>query len=118
MAAMTRLSESSAQGLLAFELGSERGRSVSGLAPTSGCGRCRLAPWRWLTTEIAAATKRFALAVEATVVSSYEAGREGFWLHRYLVADGTRATSWIPRVLKSTGRRGGPRPIRPIWAGY
>jgi transposase len=38
--------------------------------------------------EIAAAKRRFGLPAEARVVSCYEAGPEGFWLHRWLVAVG------------------------------
>jgi transposase len=38
--------------------------------------------------EIARATQRFGLPEDAHVVSCYEAGRDGFWLHRYLVAQG------------------------------
>ena len=34
------------------------------------------------------AKARFGLPPTAPVVSCYEAGREGFWLHRYLVAQG------------------------------
>lgn len=41
-----------------------------------------------LTEEIDAARERFDLPEEAEVVSCYEAGRDGFWLHRYLVAQG------------------------------
>lgn len=37
-----------------------------------------------LQKEIAAAKKRFGLLAESCVVSCYEAGRDGFWLHRYL----------------------------------
>jgi transposase len=36
--------------------------------------------------EIARAKQRFDLPEDACVVSCYEAGRDGFWLHRYLVA--------------------------------
>jgi transposase len=39
-----------------------------------------------LQQEIARAKQRFGLPEEARVVSCYEAGRDGFWLHRYLVA--------------------------------
>jgi transposase len=39
-----------------------------------------------LVTEIERAKKRFGLASEVPVTSCYEAGREGVWLHRYLVA--------------------------------
>ena len=38
--------------------------------------------------EIAAAKRRFGLGEEARVVSCYEAGPEGFWLHRWLVSIG------------------------------
>jgi transposase len=41
-----------------------------------------------LEQEIAKAKKRFRLADDAPVVSCYEAGRDGFWLHRYLTARG------------------------------
>lgn len=41
-----------------------------------------------LTTELAAARRRFGLPPEARVVSCYEAGRDGFWLHRALLAAG------------------------------
>ena len=38
--------------------------------------------------EIARAKRRFGLPETAPVVSCYEAGREGFWLHRFLQAHG------------------------------
>ncbi len=41
-----------------------------------------------LAQEIGRAKERFALAADVCVVSCYEAGREAFWLHRYLVAQG------------------------------
>jgi transposase len=41
-----------------------------------------------LQQEIAKAKKRFGLADNAPVRSCYEAGRDGFWLHRYLLAQG------------------------------
>jgi transposase len=41
-----------------------------------------------LKTEINLAKKRFGLLATAQVLSCYEAGREGFWLHRYLIAQG------------------------------
>jgi transposase len=42
---------------------------------------------RWLH-EVAQAKRRFGLPETAPVVSCYEAGREGFWLHRFLQAHG------------------------------
>jgi transposase len=41
-----------------------------------------------LQREIGLAKKRFGLAEEVRLVSCYEAGRDGFWLHRYLVSQG------------------------------
>jgi transposase len=41
-----------------------------------------------LLQEVAQAKKRFGLPDTAPVVSCYEAGREGFWLHRFLQAHG------------------------------
>ena len=41
-----------------------------------------------LLQEIAQAKQRFGLPESAPVVSCYEAGREGFWLHRFLQAQG------------------------------
>jgi len=38
--------------------------------------------------EIAAAKRRFGLSADARVVSCYEAGPEGFWLHRWLISIG------------------------------
>jgi transposase len=38
--------------------------------------------------EIAKAKQRFGLAAEAAVYCCYEAGRDGFWLHRWLTAQG------------------------------
>lgn len=75
---------------LAFELGEESWK----LGFTTGLGqkpRERDIPSRALALlekEIAAAKKRFGLAQDAPVVCCYEAGRDGFWLHRYLFARG------------------------------
>jgi transposase len=41
-----------------------------------------------LKREIEQARVRFGLSKEAVVLSCYEAGRDGFWLHRYLEAHG------------------------------
>jgi transposase len=94
MATMTRRSESNAPQalLLAFELG-ERTWKIGFRVGADQRVRVRQLPAgavAVLMTEIAAAKKRFGLAVEATVVSCYEAGRDGFWLHRYLVAHDIR----------------------------
>ena len=43
-----------------------------------------------LQQEIARAKQRFGLPEDARVVSCYEAGRDGFWLHRSLVVHGVQ----------------------------
>jgi transposase len=43
-----------------------------------------------LQTEIAGARKRFGLAEDTPLRSCYEAGRDGFWLHRHLTAVGIK----------------------------
>lgn len=40
-----------------------------------------------LKQEIALAKQRFGLPTDAPVVSCYEAGRDGFWLHRFLASE-------------------------------
>jgi transposase len=75
---------------MAFDLGN----STWKLGFTPGLGqkpRERTIPARdgqALLEEISRAKRRFGLAAETRVVSCYEAGRGGFWLHRYLVAHG------------------------------
>jgi len=75
---------------LAFELG----KNTWKLGFTVGVAqqpRERMIPAGALETlqqEITRAKQRFGLPDEAHVVSCYEAGRDGFWLHRSLVAHG------------------------------
>src|SRR4051812_46840370 len=75
---------------LAFELGWNSWK----LAFTVGLGqrpRLRTIAARCLhalQAEIQAAETRFGLPADAPVLSCYEAGRDGFWLHRYLAAQG------------------------------
>src|SRR5260370_12001049 len=75
---------------LAFELGWTQWQ----LAFTIGHGQkprqrtIRARDLAALEQEIAKAKKRFQLAERAPVVSCYEAGRDGFWLHRYLTVQG------------------------------
>jgi len=75
---------------LAFELSLSEWK----LGFTTGLGqkpRLRTVPARDLAkvhSEIAAAKKRFDLPASVRVESCYEAGRDGFWLHRALVESG------------------------------
>jgi transposase len=76
--------------LLAFELGERRWK----LGFTTGFGqrpRMRQVPAGAVDRvleEIARAKHRLRLAADTPVISCYEAGRDGFWLHRYLIAHG------------------------------
>ena len=75
---------------LAFELSNKSWK----LGFTVGLGqkpRERVVPARDMARvfeEIVAAKRRFKLAESCRVLSCYEAGRDGFWLHRALVASG------------------------------
>ena len=77
---------------LAFELG----RSSWKLAFTTGAGqKPRLRSLAagslvGLAFEIKKAKERFGLPPDAPVISCYEAGRDGFWLHRFLVQEGVQ----------------------------
>jgi hypothetical protein len=64
-----------------------------------------------LWAEIETAKARLGLDADAPVSSCYEAGRDGFWLHRVLSARGVTSASSIPRVLPSTVACGAPRRI-------
>ena len=75
---------------LAFDLGN-RIWKLAFATSIAHAPRLRTMPARdlaQLDAELAAATARFGLAPDAPVVSCYEAGRDGFWLHRALTARG------------------------------
>src|SRR5689334_3215554 len=91
METMTREAEFSAATpslLMAFELGERTWI----LGFSSGMGqrpRVRQIPAGavgLIAHEIARAKSRFGLEPTTAVISCYEAGRDAFWLHRYLVA--------------------------------
>lgn len=93
MATMTRDRESSAPTiclLMAFELGERSWK----LGFSTGVGhrpRVRQIPAGAvgvIAQEILRAKVRLGVPVDAPVMSCYEAGRESFWIHRYLVAHG------------------------------
>lgn len=102
MTTMTRVEKSTATMpclFLAFEL-SER---TWKLGFSSGRGQRprvrQIAPGavERLADEVARAKARFGLPAETQVVSCYEAGREGFWLHRFVVTQG-----WTNYVVDSS----------------
>jgi transposase len=93
MTTTIRLEESTSKPLgmllLAFELGQARwtlGFST-GLGAQPRIRTILARDLRQLQQEIASAKVRFGLTPQARVVSCYEAGRDGFWLHRWLTAE-------------------------------
>ena len=79
--------------MLALELGEEKWK----LGFSSAYGEVPLVRnmasrhTKSLLANIAWAKKKLHLPASARVVSCYEAGREGFWLHRFLVANGVES---------------------------
>jgi transposase len=84
---------------LAFELGNREWK----LGFTTGFGQAPrertigARDLELLAAEIRQATQRFGLPAAARVCSCYEAGRDGFWLHRALTAQGV-----VNRVVDSS----------------
>lgn len=92
---MTRGTESSAATvnlLVAFELGQQWWKVgfTTGLGQRPRTRRIAAGDVLALETEIARAKASFGLSADAPVISCYEAGRDGFWLHRYLIAHAVR----------------------------
>jgi transposase len=75
---------------LAFELGNTEWKLgfTIGLGQSPRQRQVRAGDLIGLEQEIRRAKERFKLAPTARVLSCYEAGRDGFWLHRYLTAQG------------------------------
>ncbi len=77
--------------------------------------RMRTIPARNLTrlrAEIAAAKTRFGLATDTPVVSCYEAGRDGFWLHRALENFGVTSLVVDSASIEMNRRRRQPKSDR------
>lgn len=64
------------------------------------------------------ARQRFELPVSTRVVSCYEAGRDGFWLHRYLESIGVENVVVDRRVLRFHGASTVRRPIGWMRSSY
>src|SRR5262252_9304313 len=122
MVTMTRDRESIAPTaclLLAFELGQRTWK----LGFSAGLGhrpRIRSIPAGGvglLKKEIFVAQVRFGLPLETPVISCYEAGREGFWLHRYLLAHGitNHVVDSASNRSESAGATRQDRPPRSGW---
>lgn len=92
MTAVTRSVASVSDGVLyvAFELGKQQWK----LAMTSGFGVTPVlksvagGDWGAVERALTAGRQRLGVAASSRVVSCYEAGRDGFWIHRALVARG------------------------------
>src|SRR5262249_58909384 len=90
MTVTTQREECSAASGCRLLMAMELSRREWKLAFTTGVGQrprrrtLRTDAWDRLDEEIAAAKKRFGLPGDAPVSSCYEAGRDGFWIHRYL----------------------------------
>ena len=70
---------------MAFELSNKNWKLAFGVG-----GNCRIRSipardMKALWKEVSEAKRRFGLAEDAPIVSCYEAGRDGFWLHRTLI---------------------------------
>ena len=78
--------------LMAIELGRREWK----LAFATGVGQAprrrtlRAESWARVTEEIAAAKVRFGVGADVPVISCYEAGLDGFWVHRYLISAGVQ----------------------------
>lgn len=73
---------------MAFELANKEWKLAFGIGENPRVIEMPARDLKRLRAEIARAKKRFGLPQEARVVSCYEAGRDGFWIHRYLLSVG------------------------------
>lgn len=76
--------------LFAFELGERTWKPgfTTGLGQRPRIRQVPAGATDRVLEEIARAKRRFTLPDETAVISCYEAGRDGFWLHRFLLAHG------------------------------
>lgn len=90
----TTRGEQSTQSAIRLHLAFDLGWTEWKLAFTTGHGQqprlrtIRARDLDALLREIGRARERFGLPADAPVVSCYEAGRDGFWLHRWLLVHG------------------------------
>ena len=70
--------------------------------------------------EIRRAKNRFGFPAEARVISCYKAGRDGFWLHRFLVSQGRENFvvdfAFVRHRRRGKTRRGRVEPGVPCWS--
>lgn len=58
-----------------------------------------------LEAEVRTAQARFGLPADCPIVSGYEVGRDGFWIHRWLVANGWKNSVIDPASIKVNRRK-------------
>lgn len=88
-AALERQDTGSEQVLyMAFELSHTTWKLAFGIGGNPRIIQIPARDLKRLSEEIGRAKKRFSLVEEARVVSCYEAGRDGFWIHRYMLSAG------------------------------
>lgn len=75
---------------MAFELSLNTWKLAFGIGGNPRIVQIAARDLKGLSDEIAKAKKRFGLPEEAGVVSCYEAGRDGFWIHRHLLSIGVQ----------------------------
>ena len=73
---------------IAFELSAKKWKLVFGNGERTRTKTIAAGDWSALLREIDQAKAKLHCATAARVVSCYEAGRDGFWLHRALLAEG------------------------------
>ena len=78
--------------LMSFELGQRWWKVgfTTGVGQRPRTRRIAAGALEVVLTEVARAKARFGVPAGTPVISCYEAGRDGFWLHRYLCAHGVR----------------------------
>ena len=107
MSATQRMDSSLGETLfMALELGQKTWKLAFGIGP-GGKARYRTMTGRdvgHLVQEIAQARKHLGLPDDVPVLSCYEAGRDGFWLHRCLLECGRGCPGTAGRPESSPGR--------------
>jgi transposase len=101
--------------LLALDLGNTTWKLACRVGGPAQLPRSRTTPARDLPArarEIAAAKRRFGLAADAPVISCFEAGRDGFWLHRALLTMGVTSLVVDSCSIERTARGRQPKSDR------
>ena len=101
---------------MAFELSAKKWKLAFGNGQRTRMKTIAAGDWSVLLAEIERAKAKLNCPADARVVSCYEAGRDGFWIHRALQGEGIEAWYWIRPASKSAGEKGRPRPTASMLA--